>query len=1241
MRAVILSSLCGVALLAGGARAQSARADDVVAGLVRNAWYWQARARSDKAEDAWAQVLQAAPDNPEALAAIGVFHARAGRLQQARDTLARLEKLSPSHPDVPVLRRAIELGPRFNPLLSQARKLVHEGHADEGAAKYRELFGEAGPPGDLALEDYQTLSGAKEGWAQARDGLRRLVRRAPAEARFRLTLAKLLTYRDESRREGIVMLASLARDPTVAKEAAASWRQALLWLSPTAQDLPLLRAYEKSHPGDAEIPALIERSQKQGTVKQGYVAMDKGDLRAAERLFKASGGNPEARRGMALIGDRRTAAAKKQGFAALDRGDLDLAEQLFSGAGNDADARLGLALVALRRATVAQRREDFAGAAMLLERAQQLAPQRTDLWEAPLRSARFWGLIKEAQGDGAEAKLLEALQLAPAADRWHAEFALADLSLAHGQRRQAEQRYREVLAAVPDQPEALRALASILVDDGRFEEAQPVNDRLARVAPQKAFRPGSLRAGALRSDAAHSRTADLPRARRDLIAAQQADPQNIWVLHDLANVLLEGGDTAAAQPVVAALLQLAPGIPEAQVTAARLLAAQGEEAQALAVLDGLATPLEPSVLALRRRLSVRVQIPALLAGDRAAAIPGLQALQQQAAEDPELSAQVAIAWSKLGERARAVALMRSAMAKAPARTRGARLELASTLLDAGDDGAVGQILDGLERDPSLSAAERRSLGELRIARSVRLADRERESGQEAAARAALEPVLRDYPGDPRVLAAEARLLEREDPRRAHALYRSLLAAAPGDAAAARGAVDTALTLGEVDEAAALAAEDVRLHPDDPHAHLGAAHVALSRDDDAAAMRELNAALELLPETQLSRNLDLENARPGSSAAMLLAGAQRRAALADAQPEAALRAEILREMQRVRSRHRPSFGGAFSLRQREGEPGLSKLGELRESFGAQTPLGYSARARLDVTAIELDAGAIGSYAAPRFGTGTAATGRQQAIGTELLATLESRHFDAFVGATPIGFRALSVLGGVRARDSLGPFTFGAELSRKSVVESLLSYAGQRDPATGRNWGGVVMDGGRVDLGLSAGSLRGWGYGEFHRVIGLSVAENRRIAGGAGVELRLAEGDLGGVFVGPSVTALGFDRNLRYFTFGQGGYFSPQRFVHGGLGLTVRRAGALSFEAAAEPGYDAFIEAKSDILPLSRPGEGGAPYLGRQSGGFSFNGHAQLGWQISDAWELGLNAGILRAPEFQELHAGLVLRFAGIR
>ncbi|MFL5271062.1 MAG: tetratricopeptide repeat protein, partial [Anaeromyxobacteraceae bacterium] len=756
-------------------------ADPAVAkGLVRNAWYWQARARDDKAEDAWKAVLAADPDNAEALAAMAGFHARAGRTAEAREALAHLERTNPGHPDVPVVRRQLELGPRLGAALAAARKLVHEGKVPEGVAKYRELFGAAGPPGDLALEYYQTLSGTPGGWAEARDGLSRLVRRAPAEVRFRLGLAKLLTYRDETRREGIRLLAELSRDRTVAKEAVASWRQALLWLAVTPSDVPLLRAYLKAHPGDAEVARHVESGRQAGVVKEGYAALDRGDLREAERLFLAAGDLPDARRGLGLVAQREAELRRKAGFDALERGDLAGAERLFKAGGDDADSRLGLAIVAQREALAAQREEDLPRARELLERARKLAPGHRELWETPLRSVTFWALLqearvaREARRDGdAEAKLLEALDRAPVADRWHAELALGDLYAARNDAPRAEAHYREVLSAVPEQPSALRALAGLLVASGRFDEALAVNERLVHADPAHAYGAGWLRAEGHRAKASARHAAnDLAAARAELETARRDDPSDPWVLHDLANLLLETGAVADARPVVADLLRVAPGLPEARVVEARLLAADGEDAKALAILARLpAARTDPSLVALRRRLEVRVRVPAILerarTGGAAASAGELTALERQVDDEPQLAGSIALAWAKLGERDRAVALMRRAMAKAPGATRSMRLELASTLLEAGDDEGVAAIVAGLERDPSLKPAERRWLADLRIARAVRLADRSRERGDARGAAAALEPVRRDYPEDPRVQGALARSLERRDPVAAH------------------------------------------------------------------------------------------------------------------------------------------------------------------------------------------------------------------------------------------------------------------------------------------------------------------------------------------------------------------------------------------------------------------------------------------------------------------------------------------
>ena len=1220
------------------ASAFAAPADELASRLSRGAWYWEARARSDKAEEAWKQVLLAAPDDPEALAAVGGFHARAGRAALAKDALARLEKLSPGHSDLPILRRQIELGPGFGPLLAQARKLVHAGKKVEGAAHYAELFGAAGPPGDLALEYYETLAGTQAGWEQARDGLRRLTRRAPAEPRFKLVLAKLLTYREESRREGIGLLAGLAGDPAVGRDATAAWREALLWLPPAGADVPLYRRYVAAHPGDGELARRLERARRADVLKEGFVALDRGDLRTAERVFRAAPSDPDARKGLELIAGRRSLQEKKAGFAALERGDLAAAEEQFTRAGDDADARLGLALVAQRRGVFALGEGDFALARSHLERAAQLAPQRKDLWQEPLGSAKFWGLLTEARDTAdpvqAEAKLRAAAEAAPPRERWHAQLALADLYFARGDRKAAEAHYRDVLSSEASQPDALRALVSMLVEQGRYDEAIPINERLAKIAPSRAVPPGRLRSDRLRAFATRSRKAhDLVAARDALVAAHEEAPDSVWAVHDLANVLLELNDPGAAAPLVTELIRLAPGLPAARLTQVRLLAAQGQAGEALAAFDSIQPrPADPSAVALRRKLDVQVLVPEVVAqaqgGDIAGATGSLEALERGAADAPELLAQIAVAWSRIGAQDRAVSLMRSAMAKAPAATRGARLELASALLEAGDDAAVTQLLDGLDREAALSQRERQSLFDLRVAHAVRLADARRAGGAAPAAYTALDSVLRDRPEDPRLLAALGRLLERDDPGRAHELFLRAVAAAPEDVDSMRGAADTALALGRIDEAKELAEEGARRHPDDAPILVANAHVALAEGDDGAAVSAFTRALGISAIRNTAVRIE-----PASSTASLKAGADRRAARVELDP--ATRMGIEREIDRIRARHRPALGGAGEGRRRSGEPGLSRLDEMRGSVDADLPIGYAGRTVFRATEVSLEGGVPDASSGDRFGTASGtAPGVQRALGTELMLSWQGRHTRAFIGTTPLGFGVFSVLGGVGGDAALGPLRIGAELGRKSVTESVLSYAGTLDPATGLRWGGVVMDGGHLDLTLRAGLFTFSAYGDAHRLVGLRVAENLRGGGGGGIALALYRGESTEIGVGPTVAAFGFEKNLRFFTVGHGGYFSPQRFIHGGMALTVRREGAVRIDAAVEPGYDAYAESVTPVFPLDRSST--ARYGGKASQGFSLNARAGLVVPLGSGVEATVGGSVVRSPQFQEVRGGVGLR-----
>ena len=1249
-----------VALLGASSAAASAADATVVQGLVRNAWYWQARAREDKVAEAWKSVLAADPDQSEALAALGGLDARAGRMQQARDALARLEKVAPGHPDSPVLRRQIELGPRFAAMLAAARKLVHQGHVEEGAARYREIFTGHGPPGDLALEYFDTIGGTRGGWAEARDGLQRLVTRVPGEARFKLALAKLLTYRAGKRREGIAMLEDLSRDATVSKEATASWRKALLWLGASPEDAPQLGAYLKSHPGDAAIARVLQRSQRAGAVAGGFTALDRGDTAAAAQRFAAAGDDPKARRGLAIVRQREASENRKAGFAALDRGDVAEAERRFRDAGNDPNARLGLAVVAQRQAAEAQRDRDYSRARSLLDRARTLAPQRPDIWEPALRSLEFWTLLDEGRlerqrgrADVAERKFREARDRAPSQERWNAELALADLYLARGDRDRAGALYRRVLEGRPQQPEALWGRTATLVQLGRFEEAILSNEALLKAAPDKAFRSAWLRAEARRSRAAHSRAAhDLGSARADLEAARREDPTDSWVLHDLADLLLERGDTAAARPVVVALLQAAPQMPEARIVEARLLAAQGENARALEALSAVPkSRMDPGLAALRRRLEVQAHVPAMAAraraGARTAVLSELLALQRDVEDEPQLAGAIAVAWSQIGEPGKAIALIRRTIARWPRaaqampgtraalRSIAAGVELASPLLDADRDPATSALLVALDRVPDLTPDEKRWLADLRIWHAVRVADRERTAGDTAAASAALAPVRRDYPRDPRVLTAQARILEPKQAVRARETYVQALAVAPEDFDARRGAVDTALVLGERRVARGLAAEGVRRAPRDARMHLLAARVAAQSGDDPGAMRALERAQALADDP----------APPTASSGTPPATALERAPRPQTPPGASgatpeTRAEIGRETERVRERHRSGIEGMGEVRIREGERGLNALTELRQTATAEVAVGYWGRAMFRASEVELDAGTLAGSASARFGDGTDATGPQRATGTALSVGYEGRDLAAEVGASAFGFPVRSLVGALRLRHVFGPVRVALEGARRNVTDSLLSYAGARDAASGQVWGGVVMQGGRLDLGLERSRSRYYAHGSYDWLTGDQVAANRRVTAGAGAEASLSSDRSGSLTVGVDALGMHYEQNLSRFTIGHGGYFSPQRFARVSIPVGWRSEGPLRWELVAAPGYEWFEESQVPVFPLDGTLEGTALYASQRVSGFALDAHAMLGWSFARGFEVRTTAAVQRAHEYQEFRAGLLLRYGSV-
>ncbi|WP_431272305.1 cellulose synthase subunit BcsC-related outer membrane protein [Dankookia sp. P2] len=235
--------------------------------------------------------------------------------------------------------------------------------------------------------------------------------------------------------------------------------------------------------------------------------------------------------------------------------------------------------------------------------------------------------------------------------------------------------------------------------------------------------------------------------------------------------------------------------------------------------------------------------------------------------------------------------------------------------------------------------------------------------------------------------------------------------------------------------------------------------------------------------------------------------------------------------------------------------------------------------------------------------------------------------ADVGATPLGFQQQNVAGGAEAALPLGEaLNLRVTGLRRPVTESVLSYAGQRDPGTGRQWGGVMRTGARAQLEYAVNDRFGiYGGGGWQSLRGENVAANEMVEAGGGLyyaAIRTPEETLS---VGPDLRYFHYNRNLGSFSYGQGGYFSPQSQVIGTLGadwkrqwgdLTARVQATLGWQRFHEHGAPAFptdqaLQAQLEANPALGPAGSTARSVGGPVGGLGAN----LEYAVSPTLRLG--------------------------
>ncbi len=218
-----------------------------------------------------------------------------------------------------------------------------------------------------------------------------------------------------------------------------------------------------------------------------------------------------------------------------------------------------------------------------------------------------------------------------------------------------------------------------------------------------------------------------------------------------------------------------------------------------------------------------------------------------------------------------------------------------------------------------------------------------------------------------------------------------------------------------------------------------------------------------------------------------------------------------------------------------------------------------------------------------------------------------------GTTPTSFEISNYLGALRFRTETDAATWSYGLDRKAVEDSLLSYAGARDPIGGQSWGGVVRNrayfGGRLGdddfelYGLIAGA----------ELDGHRVDSNTEWRADAGFQQRAASGTGWVAKIGGAVRAAGFSANRSHFTLGHGGYFSPNRFLAVGPVFELQaRQGDRSFFVEGGVEWQEVRESASDYFPEDaalQAASGDPRYPGESRDGLGLRLAATIEWRVT--------------------------------
>lgn len=1200
--------------------------------LLDSARVWQAKNRPDMARGIVEKALLSDPTQPDAMAMMGQIELTSNRPLEASKWLQQLQKLYPKHPATLQLADEYRLATTDKTALAEARLDARTGKSDEAWKKMQALFPRGAPTGPLARDYYRAMSSAGQR-DRALNELRERMRQNPDDLETPLILADMLTDRGNTRIEGLNIIYRVYQRPEANRPAALElWRRALN--SAGAEDPAYYvwyQRYLKEVPDDASAKSALAALAKKGGAT--YVPPPPGATPAATSSG-SSGLSPTARQGAAL---------GEQGLAKLRDGRHDEARALF-------------------------------------ERALKLDPDNAGKWRSLIATATFWGTLSKARAandqghpEQGEALAREALKQQP--NQADAKKVLATSLIAQKKWPEAEAILRPMVEAKTPDVDALEMLAKVLIETHRSDEVSPLIAQVEQRTKGNGDAMVKLCAQLLSIEADQLIAEDKRGAAvLKLEDAVRLTPQDAWLRYTLARQYRDLGLPALGRSVMEDGVRYA-STPDMRYASALYLNSLDDIDAASTVLaqvpEGQRTDGMRELAANLKAQGDLRQVRQLEAQGRTQEARALlDRIAGDVRNDPQMLAGVGREWITLGEPDKGLKLVRDWLDAHPDDPAiGVRLRYGELLASANRDDELRPWIADARARPGVTAEQQAQFDDQLLRLSLRTAGRQMDAGDLSGATATLDAVPDAGKKDKRWLLAQADLREaHRDYRGAEESARAVLADHPGDA-------DARLTIARMEERMGhrQAAQEIidqvlaDTAPDDIDTRLAIArrYTAIGRNAQARAVVD-----PLRAQYPDRSDVTMQSGRIAQSQGQYDTAAQfYRTAATQEQGEGETPSPVdgltssQRALQGLQDRRQGQVATAVIQSNESGSSGMSRLDATEIPVYVRIPDGYTGHYFFHADTVLLNAGTLPTDQfdpAYKFGK-IAALGNaglrpidQTDKGVALAAGYDfngaNNTWRADIGTTPVGFTVNNLLGGFLYRHDFYNSSVSVDVSRRPITSSLVSYAGARDPATGETWGGVVRSGATVRGAQDVGSITLFtsvGYGV---LTGKNTETNHEFKVRSGFDWPVYQGTDQRFSSGLVLNYWHYDNNQHFYTFGNGGYYSPGRYVSVSIPLDwAGRYKRWAWELEASVGNSWTREDDAPYFP-TRPdlqaqavarmaaASLGTPYFGTGSGGgFSYTVAAAVEYRITPHWVIGSRFKLDRSRDYAPNLGTIYLRY----